>query len=89
MEDVRFEELKFQIGRCAECARDVLTYLEVDDATGDEHPCCVHCAQPVELELREARGDELPVHGYGLLETQGCGNPGCGGGQCSRRQNPH
>jgi hypothetical protein len=39
--------------------------------------------------LRAAKGDELPTSSYGLLETQGCGNPSCGGGQCSRRQNEH
>jgi len=88
MEDARFEELGFIIGWCAICERDVLTY---DDPEAAEHlrRCCVHCDQAVQRSLRAATGDELPQHGYGLLETQGCGNPACGGGQCSRRQNEH
>lgn len=87
MDDVRFDELEFVLGRCAICDRDVLTY---PDSDGDElnQRRCVHCDQAVS-HLRSAQGDELPDNGYGLLETQGCGNPGCGGGQCSRRQNEH
>jgi hypothetical protein len=87
MDDVRFDELEFVLGRCAICDRDVLTYPDPD---GDElnQRRCVHCDQTVS-HVRSARGAELPDNGYGLLETQGCGNPGCGGGQCSRRQNEH
>jgi hypothetical protein len=49
----------------------------------------VHCDQAVQRKLRPAKGEDLPSNGYGLLETQGCGNPSCGGGQCSRKQNEH
>ena len=85
MEDVGFDELEFAVGSCAVCGRDVLTYP--DPAEPDrERRLCVHCDQPVRRP-RAAKGQELPTHGYGLLETQGCGNPSCGGGQCSRRQN--
>jgi len=88
VEDVRFEELEFVIGWCAICDREVLTYADFDaDATARRN--CVHCDQWVQRGLRAAPGEELPDHGYGLLETQGCGNPACGGGQCSRRQNEH
>lgn len=86
MDDVRFDELDFMLGWCAICDRDVLTYPDPESAELDRR-CCVHCDQLVERQLRRATGDELPSNGYGLLETQGCGNPGCGGGQCSRRQN--
>ena len=86
MDDVRFDELEFTIGRCAICDRDVLTYPDPEDWVLGRR-LCVHCDQPVRRQLRPAKGDELPEHGYGLLETQGCGNPSCGGGQCSRRQN--
>jgi hypothetical protein len=84
--DVGFEEAEFTVGWCAICDRDVLTYadMEVVDA---ELRRCVHCDELVQHSLRRATGDDLPTHGYGLLETQGCGNPSCGGGQCSRRQN--
>jgi hypothetical protein len=85
MDDVRFDELEFTIGRCAICDRDVLTYPDPEAADLDLRRC-VHCDQSVS-HLRAAKGDELPTSGYGLLETQGCGNPSCGGGQCSRRQN--
>jgi hypothetical protein len=82
--DVAFEELEFAIGACAVCGRDVLTYPDVEDDAG-ERQRCVHCDQPVRA-LQAAKGRDLPEHGYGLLETQGCGNPDCGGGQCARRQ---
>jgi len=85
MDELRFDELQFTVGWCAICDRDVLTYPDPDD----DRPRCVHCEQAVQHKVRAATGDELPTHGYGLLETQGCGNPGCGGGQCSRRQNEH
>lgn len=88
MDDVQFDELEFMLGWCAICDRDVLTYPDPDSAQLDRR-CCVHCDQLVQRKLRPAKGDELPSSGYGLLETQGCGNPGCGGGQCSRRQNEH
>jgi len=87
MEDVRLDELQFVVGHCTPCDRDVLTYLDPIDSEGSDRRLCVHCDQPVDRELRPASEDELPAHGYGLLETQGCGNPNCGGGQCSRRQN--
>ena len=85
MSSEQFDELEFTFGWCATCDRDVLTYP--DPQTPDLSPrCCVHCDQPVAAQLRVGRGGELPTHGYGLLETQGCGNPSCGGGQCGRRQ---
>ena len=85
MDDARFDELEFTLGQCAICDRDVLTYPDPD---GDQRRC-VHCDQLVQRRIRAATGEDLPSHGYGLLETQGCGNPSCGGGQCSRRQNEH
>jgi hypothetical protein len=85
MDDVHFDELSFTVGYCDICDREVLTYAEYDDG-GAERRQCVHCEQPAR-RLRRTTGAELPGHGYGLLETQGCGNPACGGGQCSRRQN--
>jgi hypothetical protein len=86
MDDAAFEDLQFTVGWCAICDRDVLTYPD-PDALERARRLCVHCDQTIERHVRAATGDELPSHGYGLLETQGCGNPGCGGGQCSRRQN--
>jgi hypothetical protein len=86
MDDVRFEELEFTVGWCAICDRDVLTYAD-PEAEDLSLRRCVHCDEGVQHRLRSASGDQLPAHGYGLLETQGCGNPSCGGGQCSRRQN--
>jgi hypothetical protein len=86
VDDVRFDELEFTLGYCAICDRDVLTYPDPD---ASERRCCVHCDQTVQNKLRPATGEDLPARGYGLLETQGCGNPSCGGGQCSRRQNEH
>jgi hypothetical protein len=86
MEDVGFAEVEFTVGWCAHCNRDVLTYPDLDTADAAARRC-VHCEQAVDHALRAANGDDLPTHGYGLLETQGCGNPSCGGGQCSRRQN--
>jgi hypothetical protein len=87
MEDVRFDELEFTLGTCAICDRDVLTYPD-PDATDGSARRCVHCDQVVQRRIRAAQGGELPEHGYGLLETQGCGSPTCGGGQCGRRQPP-
>lgn len=85
MDDVQFDELEFTFGWCAICDRDVLTYP--DREASDLLPRhCVHCDQAVGHHVRVGHGGELPAHGYGLLETQGCGNPSCGGGQCGRRQ---
>lgn len=79
-----FEETPFVIGYCADCQRRVLTHPDLD---GDgERALCVHCDAVVSDDLRPASGAELPDHGYGLLELQGCGNPECGGGACSRQQ---
>jgi hypothetical protein len=89
MEELGFDELEFVIGWCAICDRDVLTYPDPDAPEEDPRRCCVHCEQAVQRQLRPATGEALPSNGYGLLETQGCGNPSCGGGQCSRRQNEH
>ena len=78
-----FAVTRFIVGRCEPCDRDVLTYPAFDDE-GAEFPHCVHCDAAVTAEVRDASGDDLPDHGYGLLELQGCGNPDCGGGRCSR-----
>jgi hypothetical protein len=88
VDDVRFDEIEFMVAWCAICDRDVLTYLD-SDASEPAHRRCVHCDQLVQRRIRAARGDELSGYGYGLLEDEGCGNPNCGGGQCSRRQNEH
>ncbi len=79
-----FSEVSFRIGRCEECARDVLTFPGFEP--GDDRVYCVHCEKPVAEGLRDAAGDDLPDHGYGLLELQGCGNAECGGGACSRKE---
>ena len=85
MDDLKFDELEFTFGWCAICDREVLTYPEpVEGDPGRRQ--CVHCDQLVARQMRVATGDELPSRGYGLLETQGCGNPSCGGGQCGRRE---
>lgn len=86
MEDLKFEELDFTLGWCAICGRDVLTSADYDE-DGQERRRCVHCDELVQNRLRGTKGELLPTHGYGLLETQGCGSPSCGGGQCGRRQN--
>lgn len=87
MDDVRLDELEFTFGWCAICDRDVLTYADPEATDGGRRQC-VHCDQIVGHRMRIAHGNELPAHGYGLLETQGCGNPNCGGGQCGRRETP-
>jgi hypothetical protein len=79
-----FEETRFTIGFCSACERQVLTHPDLDSA--EQRLLCVHCDAVVRDGLRAAAGSELPDHGYGLLELQGCGNPDCGGGACSRRQ---
>jgi hypothetical protein len=81
MDDLRFEESEFTVGWCAICQRDVLTYVE--DPDGDDGARCVHCEQRVG-RLRVAVGDDLPQHGYGVIEDGGCGRPDCGNGRCNR-----
>ncbi len=78
-----FTDASFTIGSCDTCEREVLTFPALD--TDGDGRCCVHCDAPVTRELRLASGADLPDHGYGLLELQGCGNPECGGGTCSRQ----
>lgn len=82
-ESGEFEDLEFRVGFCAECEREVLTYLSYG-SEGGEQCCCVHCDVPLRAATRPARGADLPDAGYGLLELQGCGNPDCGGGRCGQ-----
>ncbi|MEO8605519.1 MAG: hypothetical protein ABI629_23320 [bacterium] len=84
MDDLRFEESEFTVGWCAACDRDVLTYADVDEAS-EAAPRCVHCEQRVG-RLRTATGEDLPQHGYGVLEDAGCGRPDCGNGRCGRNE---
>lgn len=77
-----FAELMFTFGHCTTCDRRVLTYPDVEADSGHLH--CVHCDAVVGVELEAAPGGDLPEHGYGLLELQGCGSPDCGGGRCGR-----
>lgn len=86
-----FSDNGFQLGQCPSCAREVLTYpsFALDDPVAEETQecaalCCVHCDTAVTEGLRLVSGTDLPDVGYGLLELQGCGNPDCGGGRCSR-----
>ena len=84
MDETRFEDLEFIVGQCASCGREVLTYTDYD-AAGHEERHCVHCDQVVQWQLRSTKGETLSGSGYGVFEDAGCGRPGCGGGQCSRR----
>ena len=86
MDAPSIDSADFTLGWCAICSREVLTYSDYDPDAAEERRC-VHCEQLVRQRLRSAPVDDLPANGYGLLELQGCGNPSCGGGQCSRRQN--
>ncbi len=77
-----FTEIGFTVGRCASCDREVLTYPAIEPDDDDVH--CVHCDATVTDDVRTTAGANLPDHGYGLLELQGCGSPDCGGGACGR-----
>ncbi len=77
-----FTGISFDVGQCDVCEREVLTYPAYEGEA--EVICCVHCDARVTNGLRTALGEDLPDFGYGLLELQGCGNPECGGGRCSR-----
>jgi hypothetical protein len=79
-----FADLEFAMAWCPSCNREVLTHASYS-ADGAEQRACVHCDRPLPIEVRVAHGGNLPEFGYGLLESQGCGNPDCGGGQCSRQ----
>lgn len=82
MDDLRFEDSEFTIGWCAICDRDVLTFMG-EPAEAEMVARCVHCEQRV-TRVRVATGEDLPQHGYGVLEDGGCGRPDCGGGRCNR-----
>lgn len=86
MDDLRFEESEFTVGWCAICDRDVLTYADADASEAVQR--CVHCEQRVS-RLRNATGEDLPQHGYDLVENSGCGRPDCGGGKCGTRGAAH
>jgi hypothetical protein len=73
----------FILAHCESCARQVLTHTVWSENGGDELRC-VHCDRPTVGPLCFASSDELPEHGYDLVELGGCGNPNCGGGRCSR-----
>ncbi len=82
MDDLSFSDSEFIVGWCAICDREVLTY---DDSVGAQsRRRCVHCEQSVG-RLRDITGEDLPEHGYDLVENSGCGRPDCGGGQCGKR----
>jgi hypothetical protein len=75
----------FPIGACVRCARDVLTYLTLDDR-GREARCCVHCDAELDpVELRWVPEDDLGGFGYAVERAGGCGSGGCGNGGCGRR----
>lgn len=78
-----FDEIVFTVGYCPACDQRVLTHPDFSEESAPS-ALCVHCDGPVVDDLRSSSGADLPDHGYGLLESQGCGNPECGGGACSR-----
>lgn len=84
--DPGFAAISFIVGRCNACERQVLTYPDTDTGTAAGQMRCVHCDATVVAEIRTTDASELPEHGYGLLELQGCGSPDCGGGRCGRSE---
>jgi hypothetical protein len=80
-------DTEFVLGYCPECAKQVLTHLDLDP--GDEElRRCLHCDAIVTDGLSWATGDDLEASGYALLEARTCGNGGgcaAGCGVRSRR----
>jgi hypothetical protein len=77
----------FPVGRCASCAREVLTHVHAD-ACDEERRLCLHCDAELDPgEVRWVGTEELAPLGYALdAGEEGCGRPGCGRGNCGNRR---
>jgi hypothetical protein len=76
----------FPTAHCAACAREVLTYLDFEDAA--ELRRCVHCDGAVAGDLRWINAAELEAEGYhfGAPAAKSAGGCGSGCGTCSIRK---
>jgi hypothetical protein len=74
---------EFPATHCAICDREVLCYLDLDEADR-ELARCLECSTPAG-EVRWLDLHELETIGYGfVLPPGGCGRPDCGQGRCGR-----
>jgi len=81
---------RFPVAACATCAREVLCYVELDDADREVVRCVECAAVAAGSAVRWLGLDELETLGYGLvLPEGGCGRPDCGGGRCGRSAPDH
>lgn len=78
-------DTEFPATHCVVCDREVLCYLDLDEAER-EIVRCFECSTPADgAEVRWLDLQDLETLGYGfVLPPGGCGRPDCGQGRCGR-----
>lgn len=76
---------EFPVTHCGVCDREVLCYLDLDEADR-EIARCLECSTPAAAgTVRWLDLGDLEALGYGfVLPPAGCGRPDCGQGRCGR-----
>lgn len=74
----------FAVGRCPECAREVLTYPDGEPSAESETRRCIHCDERLGGVVRWIDAADLEGLGYvvdsGEEDAGGCAS--CGNGAC-------
>jgi len=75
----------FPVTRCAVCDKDVLCYLDLDEADSEIVRCLECSTEVAAAAVRWLDLHDIEELGYGfVLPPEGCGQPGCGNGRCAR-----
>ena len=75
---------EFVLGDCPECAKQVLTHLDLgrDD---EEIRRCLHCDAIISNGFRWATSAELETKGYAIVDARICGDGGGCAAGCGMR----
>jgi len=81
-----FGASEFPVGDCSVCDKEVLTFVDFDDA-GSECRRCLHCETTISGRVRWIDSEMLEADGYAVVEARACGNGGgCSAGGCGMRE---
>jgi hypothetical protein len=75
----------FPVARCTACDKDVLCYVDLDEADCEIFRC-LDCSTAADAtRVRWLDLPDIEEIGYGfVLPPAGCGRPDCGNGRCGR-----
>ena len=75
----------FPVACCSKCGKDVLCYLDLDEADREIFRCleCSTEATATAVRWLDLHGVEELGYGF-VLPAAGCGRPDCGNGHCAR-----